>query len=157
MTTILGIDPGGMTGLALVQWHPDYPDTLGFTVIPWEVRGLRPGDLMGIVNRAASDARRQLLVACEDFVLRGLNGRRTHTGPKATLDLIGAVRTVSFPHVLRPAAAVKPWASDKRLAAAFGPGAFRGLPHAADAARHALYAGVRDFGWPDPLVLVTDA
>jgi hypothetical protein len=46
---------------------------------------------------------------------------------------------------------VKPWATDERLAAAGLLDPTKGMRHARDAARHALFCAVRDFGLPDPL------
>jgi hypothetical protein len=53
--------------------------------------------------------------------------------------------------VTRTAALVKPWATDKRLVAAGLLDITRGLPHARDGARHALFSAHHDSGAPDPL------
>jgi hypothetical protein len=46
---------------------------------------------------------------------------------------------------------VKPWAVDKRLHAAGLLDMTAGMRHARDAARHALFCAVKDYGLPDPL------
>ena len=53
--------------------------------------------------------------------------------------------------MIRPAATVKPWATDERLKKAGLLAVCHGMPHAADAMRHLLYRAVRDAGVPDPL------
>ena len=52
---------------------------------------------------------------------------------------------------IRTAGEVKPWATDKRLHTAGLLDLTAGMRHARDAARHALYSAVRDYGLPDPL------
>lgn len=139
---VLGIDPGGTTGFCLLE------STLT-VVMCGQVVDLTPSTVLIAIQKFSGVARDNVRIACEDFVVRGLR-RRTHTAPKATMDLIGAVRTL--PRVtMRTASQVKPWATDKRLLRLAGHEMLTGRPHAADAARHALYAGVRDLGWPDPL------
>jgi hypothetical protein len=51
----------------------------------------------------------------------------------------------------RSAADVKPWATDTRLQAAGLLDLTKGMRHARDAARHALFCAVCDFGLTDPL------
>jgi hypothetical protein len=52
---------------------------------------------------------------------------------------------------LRNASLVKTWATDKRLAAAGLLDATKGMQHARDASRHALYAAVHTGMARDPL------
>jgi hypothetical protein len=80
-----------------------------------------------------------------------------------TRDLIGTLQEVWEEHdstaegrrgarwFQRPAAHVKPWATDERLEAAGLLEATKGMRHARDAARHALFAACKDGGIPDPL------
>lgn len=146
---ILGIDPGGTTGLCTLVQTSD-----GYHAHPRQLTSTGVHGLLAYIDTIAAETAGtygELLLACEDFVVRGLATRTASTAPKLTRELIGAVRGLPYRSVFRVAGAVKPWATDKRLAAAFGQGTFTGMPHAADAARHALYAGVRDLGWPDPL------
>jgi hypothetical protein len=162
MTAILGIDPGGTTGLCLVRprrgvysWKPP----VAYCATPWQLSKseLYPIDLVALVRRLTSvQEDGKLFVACEDFVLGRASTRGQRAGGQHARDLIGAVKTLPNPFVLRSAAQVKPWATPKRFGAAFHASKFRGLPHAADAARHALYAAVHDLGWPDPLSISVD-
>ncbi len=52
---------------------------------------------------------------------------------------------------LKPAGAVKPWATDVRLERSGLDQATKGMRHARDAARHALYLAVHEHGLTDPL------
>ena len=61
---------------------------------------------------------------------------------RITRELIAELTRHAPMHV-RPAVTVKRWATDKRLEAAGLIGPTRGLPHARDAARHALYTAVK--------------
>ena len=75
---------------------------------------------------------------------------------RVTRELIGVLADLAAgrPQVTvirRPAGLVLPWATNHRLAAAGLMAPTVGMPHARDAARHALYAAVRDGGMPDPL------
>lgn len=140
---IIGIDPGGTTGLAV------------FVDDSWHLAQVTPElvtcALVGFADRWGLPE----LIAVEAFVV-GPRAARSSTpeGGRIARELIAAVGFWGLDQgvrvVLRKAADVKPWATDKRLAAAGVPD-IRGMPHARDAARHALYAGVRDLDLPDPL------
>lgn len=72
-----------------------------------------------------------------------------------TTELIGRIVGELAPMVdvmaRRDPVSVKAWASDKRLAAAGILARLRGMPHAQDAARHALYHAFHRGLLPDPL------
>lgn len=149
-TYVIGVDPGRVTGIAglsvfdgeltnhsLIQCTHDVPR--------WLVRhmfdGTQPVD--------------RLVLAVERFVVRARASRSSDAAAgEITRDLIGALGSIGELHgatvYLRSASDVKPWATDKRLAAA-GITANTAMRHAADAARHALFAAVHDCGLPDPL------
>lgn len=149
MTTILGIDPGGTTGFALLQ---NVGGVLSLAVVG-QTPGLDAQSIQDEIRDYQEWAGDEMHLACEDFVLRGRASRRNGGG---TADLVGAVRAIGGAR-FRTAAMVKPWATSKRLALLGNVHLLTGKPHAADAARHALYSGVRDFGWSDPLSRVTGA
>lgn len=143
----LGADPGPTTGLAVGYWdgeswlHPaayqcdagSAPALLAWLaeenelLATWaQVEEFRPGTGAGA---------------------RGLNASVTRT-------LVGELQAVlepAVPAMIRPAATVKPWATDERLKKAGLLAVCHGMPHAADAMRHLLYRAVRDAGVPDPL------
>ena len=149
-TLIVGADPGRTTGIAvlsvfdreltnhsLIQCTPDVPR--------W---------LVGHLFEHAQPGSR-LVLAVERFVVRSRAGRSSDAAAgEITRDLIGALCAIGELHgaavYLRSAAEVKPWASDTRLAAV-GMNISSSMRHAGDAARHALFAAVRDCGLPDPL------
>ena len=150
-TLLVGIDPGRVTGIAalsvfdgeltnhsLIQCTHDVPR--------WLVRNLFDGAQP--VDR--------LVLAVERFVVRNRAARSSDAAAgDITRDLVGALAVIGDMHgaavYLRSAAEVKPWATDKRLEAA-GVNIHSTMRHAADAARHALFAAVKDCGLPDPLL-----
>jgi hypothetical protein len=155
--TALGLDPGGVTGLALINYN--------------HVSGYAPLSNHGCIgefrNRADVVINVRVLLgladilAAERFVVgqRAARSRSAQAGAAAR-DILGAVQQaardadVPVRVKLRSASEVKAWATDKRLKAA---GLFdltaKTISHhdARDAARHALMALVFDLGCPDPL------
>jgi hypothetical protein len=109
----------------------------------------------------AGPTREPIVVAIEKFVVRRRAAASSTAAAGATTrDLVGQLeataldvrrRTAEVRVVLRSAAEVKPWATDTRLEAAGLLSACTGMRHARDAARHALFAAVKDAGAPDPL------
>lgn len=148
---ILGVDPGVTTGLAAlgvrdgrITQAQALQCSAGWA--RWLVRSILDHE---------PDARRVLAV--ERFVVGPRAARSsTATAGALTRDLIGALLQTAESHgarsVTRPAAAVKPWATDLRLDAAGLLAPCAGMGHARDAARHALFAAVHDAGLPDPLI-----
>ena len=142
---------------------------------PDRVLGVDPGPTPGIVLLTAAHGRLEAreVVQCSAGVLhlvlaaldpyhavigveRFVVGRRAsrsasaHAGAE-TRDQVGALEVLYPQARFRTAAQVKPWATDERLDAAGLLEATKGLRHARDAARHALFAAVHDGVIPDPL------
>lgn len=146
---VLGIDPGGTTGVCDLQFSED-----GWWVAPFQVNstgGLHNELLAMLTTRPYPNA-----VAIEQFVVSRRAGRSsTASAGKQARDIIGAVqelcRQAKVPVVAHSASQVKNWASDDRLKAAGLYAPTRGLGHARDAARHALYAAHWYLRCPDPL------
>jgi hypothetical protein len=151
-TYVLGVDPGPIPGvvalsitdgrLQAVQVFQVAPAGYTLPLVGW------------LIDCAQPTAR--TVLAIERFVV-GPRAARS-SSPKAgqiTRDLVGALQTVAelkgVEVVLRPAAAVMPWATDKRLEAADLLDLTKGMQHARAAARHALFAATADCGLPDPL------
>lgn len=143
MSVILGADPGLTTGLAVLDLERR----------TWELAQLSPVLVMPLIG-ALIERYDVVGVACERFVV-GPRAARSATprGGQVARELEAQIDDLDRVHPIkvmrRSASQVKPWATAERLKAAGI--ATRGMPHALDAARHALYAAVRDFGFPDPL------
>lgn len=139
-TCVLGVDPGPATGIA------------------WLCPGQRPlvfqCNAPGAYPLAswlleANEGPARIIAAGERFIAgRGAGARGAHAS--VTRAVISDLDQLAEWH-WRSAAQVKPWATDARLKAAGLLEQCHGMPHAADACRHALFAAVHDGGYPDPL------
>lgn len=141
-TTVIGVDPGPTPGIVRLRYSPGLV--------------LEDADVVQCSATAFYDVLLALgpysaHVCVERFVVsrRSMSSRTAGAG-EVTRDQVGALQT-AYSATLRTAAAVKPWATDARLDAAGLLEACKGMRHARDAARHALFAAVRDHGVPDPL------
>jgi len=153
---VIGFDPGPMPGIVLLRFNSGPFAVARVVQCDHLIAPTLFGALLGI------DVVTPTIVQGERFVV----GRKSMRGGKAgelTRDLIGAMREVFDEHdstpmgrlgcrwFLRSAAQVKPWATDERLDAVGLLKATKGMTHARDGARHALYAAVHDGRIPDPL------
>src|SRR5690348_8337640 len=90
----------------------------------------------------------------EKFVI-GRGSYRSGSAGARTRDMVGSAQVLAMTHgvhvATRSASEVKAWALDKRLAEAGLIAPTKGMQHARDAARHALYTAVADGKVPDPL------
>jgi len=140
---VLGADPGPTTGLALLETAG-----AGLRVMTFQCNGTSAYSLASWLIEA-SEGPADMLLAGERFLIGRGPGARGAAG-RETREIIADLDQLGRWH-WRSAAEVKPWATDKRLAAAGLLAQCHGMPHAADACRHALFAAVRDGGYPDPL------
>jgi hypothetical protein len=153
---VIGVDPGPTPGIVALHDTATSARRAAASVFQCDYNSavLVIGSLLSIVDTREPGGLLPIL-AVEQFVVGPRASRsRTPSAGAATRDLIGALRR-EFADAAqlqqRPAAGVKPWATDTRLAAAGLLDTTRGMPHARDAARHALYAAVRNQLIPDPL------
>lgn len=150
---VIGIDPGPVPGVVRLHLNNGIPSSL----VDVQVLQVTPGVLIDVLEALTqSDL---AAIALERFVV----GRRaarssTPSAGAATRSMVGEVegwfRNVNGRDLImhtRSAADVKPWATDERLDAAGLLDLTKGMRHARDAGRHALYCAVRDYGLPDPL------
>ena len=150
----IGVDPGPVPGFVHLQRRGRRLDV---DVLQCSAQ-VAPAVLYMLLNDCRSSlGSAPAVVQIERFVV-GLRSSRSSTAAagEQTRDLVGRLQREAEqqPEVairLRSAAQVKPWATDARLEAAGLLDATKGMRHARDAARHALYAAVHDGGIPDPL------
>lgn len=143
---VIGIDPGPTPGI--VRLHAQD----GRLVERWtHVVQCSHNVTAEILGAFLAGGEYRTIVQVERFVVRG----RATPDQSLTRDLVGLVQfvveDVGARYLERGASQVKPWATDERLAAAGLLDATTGMRHARDAARHALFAAVKDGGLPDPL------
>lgn len=147
--TVLGIDPGGTTGIARLT-RADHHWILAWHELErWEELG-GTNQLSKLVASSAPD-----LIAIERFVVGRRAARsRNAAAAEAAREIIGVVSQLGYPLTRNNAADVKRWATDRRLAAMRIELPSTKGGHARDATRHALYA-MRERRWcPDPLAVL---
>lgn len=149
---ILGIDPGPIPGFVELRYLERR--LLDVSVVQASLNAASPVmlALLGELDPKAWATTVQI----ERFVIGRRSARSsTAAAGEQTRDLVGALsheaQLLGARVVLKSAANVKPWASDLRLDAAGLLDATKGMRHARDAARHALFAAVHDGNQPDPL------
>jgi hypothetical protein len=157
----IGIDPGPATGMCFLDY--DNGSLVGRTLIQadggsavYVLKGMLASYYSTDYGIGASVGRRTGSV--EKFITgqaAGSRGKPAEVTRQLVMELAEMLQLFGYAVTLRPAADVKPWASDKRLTAAgvIGTSAFHGkLRDSFDAARHCLY-GAHEAGIiQDPLI-----
>lgn len=154
---VIGIDPGPVPGFVVLG----YDDS---ALVRTEALQCGAGLAPALFRTVLADRPVRTIAQIEMFVVSHRAGRSSTASAGAeTRDLIAELRQVwgDFDSTSsgrrgglwfeRRATDVKPWATDVRLRAAGLLDATKGMRHARDAARHALFVAVRDGGIPDPL------
>ncbi len=145
-TRVIGVDPGPTPGI--VRLHIED----GRLVPRWTHVVQCSANVMPEIVGSFLAPNREWAVtvlAVERFVSRG----RANAAQSLTRDQVGFL-TATFTHAViaqNNASRVKAWATDKRLDAAGLLEACKGMRHARDACRHALFAVVDLGHLPDPL------
>jgi hypothetical protein len=114
IATVLGVDPGGHTGLSVVRWSP----SSGWSLLSSEEF---PGAADATVTRAATLAHRFLdlkFIAAERFV-DGWRSSRLNTSSASVKahSILGGLGTIPFPLALTSASEWKAWMTRARWAA----------------------------------------
>lgn len=150
MPLIIGVDPGGTTGMAAL-----FISDRGKIINAYYAQLRGDESFVDTVVRSLCFQWTDVCdvhLAVESFVVSARAGRSANAaaGRKAR-DIITLLKRVGNSYVERPAVVVKRWATNQRLEAAGILGDTTGMQHARDASRHALYAAVRSGYMPDPL------
>jgi hypothetical protein len=147
---VIGVDPGPIPGIVRLQLADRQPTRL----VDVQALQVTPDVLTCVLEALTQDD--LAAIALERFVV-GRRAARSSTPAAgvATRSLVGEVegwaRDGHVRILTRSAAEVKPWATDERLEAAGLLELTKGMRHARDAGRHALFCAVKEFGLPDPL------
>jgi hypothetical protein len=156
----VGCDPGPATGLCLLDYRDGH--LVGRTLLQADA-GSAAIVLRGLLHTYYSDAGMptigRRIGSVEKFVTgqsAGSRGKAADVTRQLVMELAEVLQMFGYQVTIRPAADVKPWASNKRLVAAgivpSEKGMHGDMNHAYDAARHALY-GAKDAGViADPLL-----
>jgi len=144
---IVGVDPGPTPGVAALLIDGGLIHARILT------QDLDVSGLCDLLDEGLSDVD---VLAVERFIISPLAARgNAPRAGRATRDMVAALAAWAddrgVRYLERSAAEVKPWATDARLNAVGLLDATKGVPHARDAARHALYAAVKGFWMRDPL------
>lgn len=157
---VIGIDPGPTPGLVALYFHKKT------TLVEVDVAQCSWSLAETLLEAILNDADIPTLLQIEKFVVSNRAGRSAHAQAggltRALIPMLFGVldkwRNAAGGEVMlmsrwfeRSASQVKPWATDTRLEAAGLLDATKGMRHAKDAARHALFAACHDCRVPDPL------
>lgn len=146
---ILGIDPGKTTGVAVLRLYNKQP-----ALVPYQVIYAKAFSTIKKIAEAESVD----VLAVERFILSNRVGKAAEARAAVdTMTLIAQLQQLQPKLLLHSAAEVKAWATDRRLLAAGLLTETTSMPHARDAARHAMFTAVK-IGWmKDPLSLTEDS
>jgi hypothetical protein len=152
LLAVLGADPGPTTGLLLAAWDLDTLELAECLAL--ECTGAMAPKLLDVLLRTPCGVMTRRAGA-EAFVPRQRSQSLRGASAAAMNTIITAIDGAASAHglavMMRGAGLVKPWATDKRLAAAGLTAPTEKLTDARDAARHALFTACHDCGLPDPL------
>ncbi len=137
-TRVIGVDPGPTPGIVVLSVEDEQLSDVGVMQCSAEL-------LYTLV--ATFNPYKEAIVAVERFVVRG----RANAAQSLTRDQVANLERIHPLTFVRNASQVKAWATDARLEAAGLLDACKGMRHARDAARHALFAAVKDAGLTDPM------
>lgn len=147
--TYIGVDPGPQPGMARLVYCAG-------VLMRVDVAQCSPGAVSAVIAALLAQLPGPAVVQVESLVTGSRTGRVRNQGDLgATRQVISAVtgtlREHNVPAVTNARAVdAKRWATDERLAAAGLLEPTKGMRHARDAARHALYLACKS-GMPDPL------
>lgn len=149
MIVAIGMDPGETVGLTRLTYTLDH-DLIMVDVV--QCTSSTALDLLEVLLRVPSGT--AVFFQVEKYV-RNLKGGGGKAGAR-TRDMVGSAVTLVQTNQMawatsRSAVDVKAWATDGRLEAAGILPDTKGMGHARDAARHALFTAVREGKIPDPL------
>lgn len=154
---VIGVDPGPVPGIVVLHIGNGRVQRVDAVQCTVSIAPLLVARLLDAPDGPDAAARPALL-AVERFVV-GRASMRSGSAGAVTHNLVGQLqaladdshRTVEVTYVQRSASEVKPWATEMRLASAGLLEPTKGMQHARDAAKHALFAAVHAGAIPDPL------
>jgi hypothetical protein len=149
---IIGIDPGPRPGIVGLRYSATRVRTAAPVIVQCTLNIALP-----IIRTLIPVDVRRIFLSYEPYVIGNRSAKvGTPAASAATSRFCGALGTLAGedPRIIlrhHQAAAVKPWGFDERLERAGLLVVVKGMPHARDAAKQALYCASHDAGVPDPL------
>ena len=142
---VIGVDPGPTTGITTLHWSTK----LGQAV--WHGYQCDAGSACVLLEMLLREYPGEWATGEIEHFVHG-NLPNSPTTVRLENELAAVAEDFGLKLARKPMAAVKPWASDTRMARA---GAWKAIPakmvDARAAARHCLMAAVHDAGVPDPI------
>ena len=157
LVSAIGIDPGPTTGICLMEFINGgaYPIPEHNITLIQASSGTALRVLEAYLAHFYGDERITGRVAgVEAFVTgqsAGTRGKNADLTRQYVMKFTELLELFGYYPKVRKAADVKPWATDKRLLRAGIPKQPDSMRHSLDAARHCLYAAVKDAHQKDPL------
>lgn len=155
MIVAIGMDPGPTPGLVRLRYVSDADGNIAhlLDVAVVQCSANVFSQVLGVWLRACRQVP-DTYVQVERFVI-GRGSYRSGSPGALTRDQVGEAAAIAIEYgatvTRRSASETKKWATDGRLDAAGLLKATKGMTHARDAARHALFTAVSEGRIPDPL------
>jgi hypothetical protein len=151
-TIVIGIDPGPRPGIVGLRYSPAKVRTAAPIIIQCTLNIAIP-----LIRTIIPSDVRRIILSFEPFVMGNRAGRvSSPAASSATARFCGGLQ--AMPHgdtriIIRhhQASHVKPWGCEERLEKSGLLLLVKGMVHARDAAKQALYCATHDAGVPDPL------
>jgi hypothetical protein len=157
IVSAIGIDPGPTTGICLMEFINEgvYPLPEHNVTLIQANSGTALRVLEAYLAHFYGDERIVKRIAgIEAFVTgssAGTRGKNADLTRQYVMKFTELLELFGYYPKIRKAGDVKPWASDKRLLRAGVPKLPDSMRHSGDAARHCLFAAVKDAHMKDPL------
>lgn len=160
MDSVVGIDPGPCTGMCFLEYQDG--ELAGRTVLQCEgataALFLKEYLEIHVTSFPGGKHEGRRVGSVEKFVTgrsAGSRGKAADVTRQLVMELAEVLELYGYAVRIRPAADVKPWSSNKRVAAGLGlteKDLTDSLRHGWDAARHCIYGGHEAGVISDPLI-----
>jgi hypothetical protein len=151
-TVVIGVDPGPRPGIVGLRYSPGKVRTAAPAIIQCTLNVAIP-----LIQAIIPADVRRIILSFEPFVMGARSSKvSSPAASAATARFCGALQAMAHNNhriIIRhhQASQVKPWGCEERLERAGLLLLVKGMTHARDGAKQALYSASHDAGVPDPL------